>query len=257
MYQNYIFDLYGTLVDIHTNERKKYLWEKMALYMRFQGAEYTAAELKIAYGREIKEQKKKKSTEISAKTGVYVPPEEIEASFEELIPSLYQARGVIDISAERILDWAMMYRTISMEHLCLYEGAKELLMRLKEDGKNIYLLSNAQRLFTEPEMRALGIYDLFDAVYYSSDVGFVKPSRHFYGRLLTEQRLDPSKSVMVGNDDKADAWGAHDNGLDSIYVYTRQSPKMESPLPANCQKINVISEAFCASSIHFCGPQGF
>ena len=28
MYQNYIFDLYGTLVDIHTNEKKAYLWEK-------------------------------------------------------------------------------------------------------------------------------------------------------------------------------------------------------------------------------------
>lgn len=28
MYQNYIFDLYGTLVDIHTNEKKAYLWKK-------------------------------------------------------------------------------------------------------------------------------------------------------------------------------------------------------------------------------------
>ena len=32
MYQNYIFDLYGTLVDIHTNEKKAYLWEKMSLF---------------------------------------------------------------------------------------------------------------------------------------------------------------------------------------------------------------------------------
>lgn len=32
-YQNYIFDLYGTLVDIRTNERKAYLWQKMSLYM--------------------------------------------------------------------------------------------------------------------------------------------------------------------------------------------------------------------------------
>ena len=28
MYQNYIFDLYGTLVDINTNEGKPYLWKK-------------------------------------------------------------------------------------------------------------------------------------------------------------------------------------------------------------------------------------
>ncbi len=243
MYQNYIFDLYGTLVDIHTNERKRYLWEKMALYMRFQGAEYTASELRQAYYEKMKEQKNEKSTVISAKLGIRVQPEETEASFERLIPDLYLAKG-ISISEEKAVDWAVMFRTISMEHLSLYEGAAELLVRLRENGKRVYLLSNAQRLFTEPEMRTLGIYDSFDAIYYSSDAGFMKPSPHFYQKLLKEQGLSPAQSVMVGNDDKADAWGAHDNGLDSIYVYTRQSPRTESPLPANCQKINEISEVF-------------
>ena len=28
MYQNYIFDLYGTLADIHTDEEQPLLWEK-------------------------------------------------------------------------------------------------------------------------------------------------------------------------------------------------------------------------------------
>ena len=32
MYQNYIFDLYGTLVDIHTNEKKAYLWKELSLF---------------------------------------------------------------------------------------------------------------------------------------------------------------------------------------------------------------------------------
>lgn len=40
MYQNYIFDLYGTLVDIHTNEDKPYLWDKMTEFYGFQGAIY-------------------------------------------------------------------------------------------------------------------------------------------------------------------------------------------------------------------------
>ena len=31
-YQNYIFDLYGTLVDIHTDENKASLWKKIAVY---------------------------------------------------------------------------------------------------------------------------------------------------------------------------------------------------------------------------------
>ena len=31
-YENYIFDLYGTLVDIHTDEEKTELWEKLAQF---------------------------------------------------------------------------------------------------------------------------------------------------------------------------------------------------------------------------------
>ena len=33
MIQNYIFDLYGTLVDIHTDESMPALWKRMALFM--------------------------------------------------------------------------------------------------------------------------------------------------------------------------------------------------------------------------------
>ena len=48
-YENYIFDLYGTLVDIHTDEEKTELWEKLAQFYGYYGAVYTAEELKNAY----------------------------------------------------------------------------------------------------------------------------------------------------------------------------------------------------------------
>ncbi len=254
MYQNYIFDLYGTLVDIRTNEQKHYLWDKMALYMRLQGADYTAKELKKAYHAQILAQRARNLTaaqhnqarnQVSSNDSVSqsteLKSEEIEVSFESLIPALYQAKGV-EITGNQAADWAIAFRTLSLEHLTLYEGAAALLKRLREQGRKIYLLSNAQRLFTEPEMRMLSIYNDFDKIYYSSDIGFVKPSPHFYQRLLQEQHLNPQDSVMVGNDDKADAWGSHDNGLDSIYIYTKQSPKPEHPLPDNCRVITDLSE---------------
>ncbi len=49
MYENYIFDLYGTLVDIRTNENKASLWKYLAGYMTLQGAPYSAAELRKRY----------------------------------------------------------------------------------------------------------------------------------------------------------------------------------------------------------------
>ena len=46
---NFIFDLYGTLVDIHTNEQKPSLWKKLALFYSFQNAPYTGRELRNRY----------------------------------------------------------------------------------------------------------------------------------------------------------------------------------------------------------------
>ena len=73
-----------------------------------------------------------------------------------------------------------------MKYVRLYAHAKELLEALRAAGKRVYLLSNAQRTFTEYEMRYLGIYDLFDGVQISSDHGCKKPDERFF-RILLER----------------------------------------------------------------------
>ena len=57
MYKNFIFDLYGTLVDIETDEEKESLWEKTARMYRYKQAEYTGAELRKAYIQYVEEEK--------------------------------------------------------------------------------------------------------------------------------------------------------------------------------------------------------
>lgn len=156
MYQNYIFDLYGTLVDIHTNEKKAYLWKKMSLF----------------------------------------------------------------------------------------PGVPEMLQRLKDAGKKVFLLSNAQALFTAPEISLLGLTKYFDGILLSSDAGVKKPDPAFFEMLLKQYHLNPSECLMTGNDDIADCHGAASAGIASCYVATRQSPKINGPLPENCEKIAAIAELF-------------
>lgn len=244
-YENYIFDLYGTLVDIRTNEKKTYLWQKMALYMSLQGASYAPPKLRREYARlwdEIRKNNRQTLLENMRFSKNAVPPlEEIEISMEELIQKLYAAKQK-SASREMITAWALAFRTLSLEHLSLYEGAARTLETLKNQGKRLYLLSNAQRLFTEPEMRSLGIYELFDDVFYSSDIGFMKPSPHFYGALLQKHGLDAASSVMIGNDPDADAWGAFHMGMDSMYIHTAQSPRGNFSLPPDCRRLNSIEE---------------
>ena len=49
---------------------------------------------------------------------------------------------------------------------------------------------------------------------------------------------------MTGNDDIADCHGAASAGIASCYVATHQSPKINDPLPENCEKIAAIAELF-------------
>ena len=53
-YDNYIFDLYGTLVDIHTDESDTAIWEKLAMFYGYYGALYEAKEFKERYETLVK-----------------------------------------------------------------------------------------------------------------------------------------------------------------------------------------------------------
>ncbi len=240
MYKNYVFDLYGTLVDIHTDERKTSLWNKIALIMSLQGAEYEAKKLNKRYEELIIEQQKERKKACNNKE---ILLQDIEILLDDVFEQLYLEKGVKPKKTQ-IKDIGITFRALSLEKLQLFEGAKELLERLHENGKKVYLLSNAQRLFTEPEMRLLGIYDLFDGILYSSDIGFKKPSTHFYNELVKRYSLEKDSTVMIGNDSDADIAGAYEFGLDSMYVHTEQSPPITKTLPNNCRQLEEIGEVF-------------
>ena len=60
--------------------------------------------------------------------------------------------------------------------------------------------------------------------------------------MIEKYDLKQSETVMVGNDWIADAWGAADYGIDSIYIHTEQSSEITGELPENCRQIKQISE---------------
>lgn len=95
-YENYIFDLYGTLVDIHTDEEKTELWEKLAQFYGYYGAVYTAEELKNAYAcltgqKEDALRQEMGSDAAMKKDDAHEAHPEIE--IEEVFLSLFQKKG--------------------------------------------------------------------------------------------------------------------------------------------------------------------
>ena len=63
-YKNIIFDLYGTLADVWTDEKRKSVWDSLAWYFGLYQAYYSSKELKKAYFEEEKKQLKQRRKEL-------------------------------------------------------------------------------------------------------------------------------------------------------------------------------------------------
>ena len=215
-YENYIFDLYGTLVDIHTDEEKTELWEKLAQFYGYYGAVYTAEELKNAYAcltgqKEDALRQEMGSDAAMKKDDAHEAHPEIE--IEEVFLALFHA--------------GQFFRILSTEYIRLYDGAKELLAALRETGKKVYLLSNAQRIFTAYELKLLGLEPYFDDIFLSSSCKVKKPDTRFFHLLLDKHHILPEESIMIGNDAVSDIKGAKEVGLHTFYIHSNISPDTE------------------------------
>ncbi len=209
-----IFDLYGTLVDIHTEE-SALVWEKCALFFRFHGADYSADALQKAFRAELQRQ------EAQAGQSYECFPD---IPFEQVLCTLFRRKGVTEQAENLAFAAAQLFRICSIEYLRLYPGVLEALETLRQAGYRLHLLSNAQRVFTAYELQSLGLGSQFDGVYISSDYRCRKPDARFYEALLRQQGLKAENCMMVGNDRMTDIQGARNLGMATFYMHTALTP---------------------------------
>jgi putative hydrolase of the HAD superfamily len=213
-YTDLIFDLYGTLVDIHTEENDL-VWEKTAIFFGFYGAHYTPAELKTAFRAAMAEREAKAGQSYECFPDI---------PFELVMAQLFREKGVEENADSLGVQAAQLFRITSIEYVKLYPGALDALAKLRKKGYRLWLLSNAQRVFTAFELRHLGLGEQLDAIYISSDFRCRKPDVRFFRALVEEQGLDISKCLMIGNDLHTDIGGAKNAGIDTLYMHTNLTP---------------------------------
>ena len=217
-YAAFLLDLYGTLVDIHTEENQPSLWKRVAGFAVSQGADWRAGDLRRAYLRIAEEEERRLRRRDRA-----VPGAEPEIDLARVFARLYEEKG-LNPSPELIGETARLFRRASTTHLRLYAGAEELLSALRRQGKLI-LLSNAQSLFTRPELEELGLSACFDGIYISSEAGCKKPDPRFFRLALEREGLDPRRCLMIGNDPLCDGAGARAVGMDAWVIRSALSPR--------------------------------
>ena len=193
-----IFDLYGTLMNIHTDEERPSFWEKLAKSLN-KYKEYTAKELREEYLKLCEEFQKER--------------EEIEILdvFHILYPT---------VDSNEI---AVTFRKLSTDFIHPYFGVKRLLKTLRKEGYKIYLLSNAQSSFTRWELNKFKLVPFFDGIFLSSDLGIKKQNMEYYKTLIEKYSIEVDNAVMIGNDYKNDILPAKELGLKTIYIESNQS----------------------------------
>ncbi len=230
-YRDYVFDLYGTLADVCTDEGPRAFWNAAAKDAEAFGARYDGDAFRRAYLALCSDEVRLRAETLPDVPVPYVEPELLNV-FRRLLDA--------DESAARA--YAALFRRRSTNRLRPMPHALETLDALREKGARTFLLSNAQSCFTNGELAALGLSDRFDGILLSSDAGMKKPYRGLFGLLLSRYGIDPHTAVMVGNDSIADIGGAHAAGLQSRYYHTWQSGERPKALPDTCREIGSLSD---------------
>ena len=196
-----MFDLYGTLIDIRTDEENDKFWKNVALNT-------------IEFKKFTPEVLKKEYLKLCYKYSIVKEEIELLDVFKELY----------DVEDEDAIQIATAFRGLSTKYIKLYKGAKHLLQTLKEKGFKVYLLSNAQEIFTMHELEKLGLIEYFDGIAISSKYGVKKPNLKFYKDAIKQMGVE-GDIMMVGNDYDCDVLPALKLGLKSVFIETNLTPK--------------------------------
>lgn len=213
-YTDLIFDLYGTLVDIHTEEDDR-VWEKTAFFFGFHGAHYEPAALKAAFQAAMRDAQAQAGQSYECYPDI---------PFEGILAQLFRDQGVVQEAQTLGFQAAQLFRICSLDYLRVYPHVRQTLAHLRAQGHRLWLLSNAQRAFTAYELRLLQLEDCFDGIYLSSDYRCRKPDSRFFRALLDDHHLNPATCLVIGNDRDTDIAGAQGVGLDTLYLHTPLTP---------------------------------
>lgn len=212
MYDNIVFDIYGTLIDIHTDEQRIELWHNLSILLEGYGVSIPEEELRKAYINGCSAQVKRRSKK-------YDYPEVDVIKVFQGIAKKYD----VTLSRRTAKAIAVSMRVLSTEYIKLYDNVKSTLEHLKERGKCLYILSNAQKCFTRRELKNLGLLKYFDGIVYSSDCGVAKPSAMFFNVIIEKYNLNKEHTIYVGNDALSDVNGARNAGISCVWLKTNHT----------------------------------
>ena len=154
-----------------------------------------------------------------------------QAKAEKLMYSLYDKYGIeysrifqkfllkVGKIDYRILSAGIVaYRKVQLGFLEPYPKVVPTLLKLKQKGLKLAIVSDAPRLKAWMRLTELGIADFFETVVAFGDVAEKKPSRLPFEKALKQLNVHPSEALMVGDNYSRDILGARKLGMKTCFA---------------------------------------
>jgi putative hydrolase of the HAD superfamily len=189
-----LFDMYGTLVDIKTNEHRDDVFDSLSRFLEYRRVFIPGWELKELYFDQINQQ--------LANSRERHPEVDIARAIEHVL----EERGR---TTNRYLSMIVtqLYRSLCCDYLRLYPDTFWTLNEFRKRYR-LGIISDAQRLFCKPELRTLRLENFFDVIVISSDFGFRKPDPRLFNIAMDLFDVRPSEAAYIGNSYQTDIIGA-------------------------------------------------
>ena len=217
-----IFDLYGTLIDIETDESMEEIYRGIAHFLTYQGVYLHRWEVRDLYYQIMKQQKEQSREEYP------------EINVESIWSTFLRQEGMKVATARKKLakTLAHIYRGISRKRLQLYPSVKNVLNKLRATYR-LALISDAQPCYALPEIQAVGLDGYFDPIIISANYGFRKPDPRLIQDALEIMSLTPAEVIFVGNDMYRDIYGASMLDIKTILFASKQGKESYKDITAN------------------------
>jgi putative hydrolase of the HAD superfamily len=195
------FDLYGTLIDIRTDEDDPRVYATLSDFLAYSRVVIAPEDLVREYRDRVRAH--------LARSGEPFPEVDVCAVFGEIVS---EYRRPPSDGGPDPADAARLFRALTRRRFVPFPGVHEVLARLR-DKYRLGLISDAQWVFTDPELEMAQLDRFFSTIVLSSRIGVKKPDARPFAAAMRALEAAPEASVYVGDNPGRDLVGARNAGM--------------------------------------------
>lgn len=212
-----LFEPYGALIDIETDERDWYAYLNLARFLEYRGARLTADELRWLWFEKVAQQ--------TAQGDGLHPEFSARAVWRELLSENLSPAHAAAVDGGTFLgDLTVLHRALTRRSLRLMDGVRPLLEGLAGRAR-LGIVTDCQPEYVVPELEITGIRDYFRAIAVSGARGYRKPDARLFKEALRGLGVGAGQALFVGVDTGTDITGARAAGMRSVLVLTPYGSK--------------------------------